>query len=161
MKLTVNSSLAKCFDRLERSKHIPQHARSWVEKSATDFESELHENLIAQRANLSGATLRIYAVRGKPNGSGIRNHISHVKDQTDDRLRVTVGIASGKPTMVAKVQEYGTTIAVTDKMRAWFRRSGINLRSSTVFIRIPGRRFWSKSWHSVRDDSRKVLNKLH
>lgn len=160
MKLTVKSSLSKCFDHLDKAREVPRKGRSWAESTAIDFEQDLHANLIAQRANLSGATLRIYSIRGRPDGSGIRNHISHVKHQTNESLRITVGVASGKPTMVAKVQEYGTTIKVTDKMRSWFRRSGINLKSSTVFIRIPGRKFWSKSLMTAKKNSKIQLKKL-
>jgi hypothetical protein len=160
MKLTVKSALSKISDRFDKIREVPKKGRSWAESTAIEFESDLHANLIAQRANLSGATLRIYSIRGKPNGSGIRNHISHTKHQTSESLRVTVGVASGKPTMVAKVQEYGTTIKVTEKMRSWFRRSGINLKSSTIFIRIPGRKFWSKALTIAKKNSKVQLKKL-
>ena len=98
MKLTVKSSLSKCFDHLDKAREVPRKGRSWAESTAIDFEQDLHANLIAQRANLSGATLRIYSIRGRPDGSGIRNHISHVKHRTNESLRITVGVASGKPT---------------------------------------------------------------
>lgn len=45
----------------------------------------------------------------------------------------------------ALVQEYGATIQVTPKMRAWFRHQGAPLKRSTTQIVIPPRPFLRKS----------------
>ena len=160
MKLTIKSSLSKCFGRFDKAREVPKKGHSWVKSTAIEFESGLHANLAAQQANLSGATRRMYAIHGRPDGSGIRDHISHSTSQSSESLRITVGISSGKPTMIAKVQEYGITIKVTEKMRSWFQFRGINLKSSTIFIRIPGRRFWSKSFRIAQKNSKNLLQKL-
>jgi hypothetical protein len=152
--------LHQCFRHIDAARAVSQKGRGWVESTASQCEKHLHTNLIEQRSNLSGATRRIYAIRGNPDGSGIRNHIGNTRNSDRESLRITVGIARGKPTMVAKVQEYGTTIAVTNRMRSWFRRHGINLKSSTVFIRIPGRKFWSKALTSAKKTSKKELKRI-
>lgn len=42
---------------------------------------------------------------------------------------------------IAAVHEYGCTIKVTDKMRAYLHYQGIHLKASTQFIRIPERSY--------------------
>lgn len=76
------------------------------------------------------------------------------KSRVDEVLRrldelssfaVRVGILSkkgGEMLMIANVNEYGCSIPVTDKMRAFFRYNfGISLREDTVSINIPERSF--------------------
>lgn len=45
----------------------------------------------------------------------------------------------------ALIQEYGATIRVTDKMRAWFRHQGFPLRKDKTTIVIPPRPFLRKA----------------
>lgn len=57
--------------------------------------------------------------------------------------QVEVGIIDGDSElqMKAHVNEYGATITVTPKMRAWFAYQGYPLKASTTTITIPERSF--------------------
>ena len=59
--------------------------------------------------------------------------------------------------MIAHVQEYGATITVTPKMRAWFAYQGYPLKASTTSIVIPERSFL----RGGRDKNKgKITNKV-
>jgi phage gpG-like protein len=53
---------------------------------------------------------------------------------------VTVGPA-GSDAWLAAIHEYGCTIKVTPKMRAFLHRQGLHLKESTTVIKIPERSF--------------------
>ena len=55
--------------------------------------------------------------------------------------KVQVGALTGKNAYLAAIHEYGCTIRVTPKMRAWFARQGYPLKKSTTVIKIPERSF--------------------
>ena len=161
MDLIVKSTLPGMFARFRQIEQMPDRGEEWAKRSASDFEDQLHQNLINQRKTLSSVTVRLYKLRGAPNGSGIRNHIHSEVHSAGGAVRAIVGISQGRATMIAKVQDRGTTIKVTEKMRGWFGQHGVNLRSSTVFIRIPGRRFWRNAWESVRKNSDRELKQIY
>lgn len=54
---------------------------------------------------------------------------------------VWAGVAPGPLGRVARVQEYGCTIAVTDRMRAYLHAEGLHLAASTEYVTIPPRPF--------------------
>ena len=74
-----------------------------------------------------------------------------------DTFNVFVGVlkqahGSGLGTVnIGLLQEQGTTIRVTDKMRNWFFAQGVHLRNSTIVIVIPGRPFVKPSEEKVRE----------
>ena len=47
----------------------------------------------------------------------------------------------GKEVNIAAVHEFGCTIKVTPKMRAYLHRQGLHLKASTQYINIPPRPF--------------------
>lgn len=58
--------------------------------------------------------------------------------------KIQVGILSeedGEILMIANVHEFGISINVTDKMRAYLHRIGIHLKKDTTVINIPERSF--------------------
>ena len=67
----------------------------------------------------------------------------------DDAKSVFIGVKKGVKRKkdgkdiaeIATVHEFGCTIPVTHKMRAYFRYEGINLKASTQYIYIPPRPF--------------------
>lgn len=67
----------------------------------------------------------------------------------DDAKSVFVGVKKGAKRKdngkdiaeIAAVHEFGCTIPVTRKMRAYFRHQGINFKASTQYIHIPARPF--------------------
>ena len=55
--------------------------------------------------------------------------------------KVKVGALNGSNAYLAAIHEYGCTIPVTQKMRAWFAYQGYPLKKSTTVIKIPERSF--------------------
>ncbi len=54
---------------------------------------------------------------------------------------VFIGVKKGKEVNIAAVHEFGCTIGVTPKMRAYLHHQGVHLRVSTQYIHIPPRPF--------------------
>jgi phage gpG-like protein len=55
--------------------------------------------------------------------------------------KVKVGAFNGENAWLAGIHEYGCTITVTPKMRAFLHRQGLHLKDSTKVIKIPERSF--------------------
>ena len=58
-----------------------------------------------------------------------------------DSDSVFIGVKKGKEANIAAVHEFGCTIAVTPKMRAYLHHKGIHLKAETTHIHIPARPF--------------------
>jgi hypothetical protein len=97
---------------------------------------------------LSSATRLIYETTGEPDGSGIRDHVTVSYSKVGNSTIATLGIPEGKPTMIAKVQNEGAVIGVTERMRGFLAYCGIFLKESTTQIVIPGRHAWD---YALRD----------
>ena len=67
--------------------------------------------------------------------------VGSVTYQVIDSNNVFVGVKKGKEANIAAVHEFGCTIGVTPKMRAYLHHQGIHLRASTQYINIPARPF--------------------
>ncbi len=57
----------------------------------------------------------------------------------DNAKSVFVGVKKGKEVNIAAVHEFGCTIPVTPKMRAYLHHQGIHLKTTTQYINIPAR----------------------
>lgn len=55
--------------------------------------------------------------------------------------KVQVGALTGDNAWLASIHEYGCTIPVTPKMRAFLHQQGLHLKDSTTVIKIPERSF--------------------
>lgn len=83
-----------------------------------------------------------------------------LKQLSDMRLGVKAGIPKGATNpetgdsipYYAAINEFGMTIPVTPKMRAWMHYQGIHLKKSTSVIKIPARPF-------LRDSGEQNLTK--
>lgn len=58
-----------------------------------------------------------------------------------DEDKVFIGVSDKEEAMIAAVHEFGCTIPVTPKLRAYFHYQGIHLRTETVSLHIPSRKF--------------------
>ncbi len=74
--------------------------------------------------------------------------VGSITYQVVDSNNVFVGVKKGKEVNIAAVHEFGCTIQVTPKMRAYFHYQGIHLKASTQFIVIPPRPFLRPVLHS-------------
>ena len=67
--------------------------------------------------------------------------VGSITYQVIDSDNVFIGVKKGKEANIAAVHEFGCTINVTPKMRAYLHYQGIHLKASTQFIVIPPRPF--------------------
>lgn len=70
---------------------------------------------------------------------------------------VQVGLFDGEIAWLGSIHEFGCTIPVTDKMRAWLHYHGIHLKKDTTTIVIPERSFLRAGFQS---DSGKVKSEI-
>lgn len=64
---------------------------------------------------------------------------------------VEIGALQGDNKWLAAIHEYGCTITVTPKMRAFLHNQGLHLKESTTVIKIPERSFL-RSGHDANAD---------
>lgn len=82
--------------------------------------------------------------------------------------RIEAGVFAGKKhpdsdidlADLAKIHEYGVTIEVTPKMRAYLHSIGLHLRKDTTHIRIPERSFIRAGWDNNKDDVEKRIERF-
>ena len=77
-----------------------------------------------------------------------------------DGKKVEVGALKGEHQWLAGIHEYGCTIPVTDKMRAYLHRIGVHLKKSTKVIIIPERSFLRAGYDDNRDDILRMASQL-
>lgn len=97
------------------------------------------------------ARLSSYTVARKGSSKPLIRHgdlMGSVTHQNVDALTVWVGVKKGRANAdgsdyadIAAVHEYGCTIKVTPKMRAFLYHEGLHLKKTTTAIRIPKRSF--------------------
>lgn len=92
----------------------------------------------------------------------VKNDFPKVKKQVDliNGTGIEVGVLQGEHAWLASIHEYGCTIQVTPKMRAWFHHQGIHLKKSTTQIVIPERSFIRAGYDQNRDEVLKKAGKL-
>lgn len=166
MKLTQQGSYKKLVQRLEQApRRVSQKGSQWAIASASDVDTRVRENLGAQGRGgapppLSSATQKIYRAAGQPDGSGIVNHLTLEFRREGNRFVATLGIPEGRPSLVARVQDRGATIPVSERMRGFLAVQGIFLRATTTHINIPGRHFWETALRDSRASSKRQLKQL-
>lgn len=168
MDLKVTSNLKALRERLEAAqKTIPQAGVLWAQDSATAMFNNCREHLQGQGREggapppLSGLTRHIYGTTGEPDGSGIHDHLVLTFQKDGDVYLASVGVEEGRSTMIAKVQNDGAIIPVTEKMRGFLSAVyGIHLKQTTTHIEIPGRHFWDESWQKTKAESLRGLRKI-
>ena len=67
--------------------------------------------------------------------------VGSITYQIIDSDNVFIGVKKGKEANIAAVHEFGCTIKVTPKMRAYLHHQGVHLKPSTQMIYIPARPF--------------------
>lgn len=66
---------------------------------------------------------------------------------------VEVGVlGGGEESWLAGIHEYGCTITVTPKMRAYLHHHGLHLKASTMVIKIPERSFLRNGYDEKKED---------
>lgn len=93
------------------------------------------------------------------------NHIPKIKDALEylasHHLEIGIfGEDNSELLMIARVQEFGAEINVTEKMRGYLHAAGLHLRDSTEQINIPERSFMRAGFDTMRRNIRKRAEKL-
>ena len=166
VKIKQKGGYKNLIQRLEKAPHrISQQGPQWAIASARDVDTRVRENLGSQGRGgappaLSPVTEGIYRQAGQPDGSGITNHLTLEFRREGNKFIALLGIPEGKPSMVARVQDRGATIPVTDRMRGFLAVHGIFLRATTTHINVPGRHFWEAALRDGRASSKRQLKRL-
>jgi hypothetical protein len=111
---------------------------------------------LANDNDLSGYTKELYEKQGEPK-SVLRDSLKIRYQQQGTRYIATVGFDNPKSGMISKVQEYGTVITVTEKMRTYLATAGMPLRDETTHIEIPGKHAFKKAIARAREDYKRLL----
>lgn len=77
-----------------------------------------------------------------------------------DGISVEVGVIRGEHQWLAGIHEYGCTIQVTPRMRAYLHRIGVHLKKSTTQIVIPERSFLRTGYDVNREDALRKAERL-
>lgn len=167
MELNVRGGYGDAIAKLSRvQREIKPRGAEWARNQAIAMDHRVRSHLDEQGRGgapppLSAMTKQIYDVDGEPDGSGIVNHLTLEFRHRPDGAIAILGIPEGKPTLVAKVQDRGCVVPVTDRMRGFMAaRYGIYLRQDTTHINIPGRHFWEDSLRVTCRKARKELKQL-
>jgi hypothetical protein len=74
--------------------------------------------------------------------------------------KINVGALEGEHAWLAAIHEYGCTIPVTPKMRAYLHHIGVHLRADTNQIVIPERSFLRSGFDSCHDEVMKEAEQV-
>ena len=162
--LTNTSSYSLLLVKLKNARsRVNAKGAQWTIVSARRLDDLIRQHLGEQGRGghpppLSDMTKHIYQIAGEPEGSGIHNTLEQYSRQEGNVFIAGVGIPEGKPTTIAKVQDEGAVIPVTQKMRGFLAANfGIYLRTETSHIIVPGRNFWGESIKQAQLEAKKEL----
>lgn len=117
----------------------------WAKKSAENAMEVYKHNLETQgRPGGFGEPISDFTRRNPSDGSGIRDHVKVKFKRQRNKVVATMGIEDPKATMIAQVQEHGTTVLVTEDMADYLAAKGLNVQPGG-HIEIPGRKSWSRA----------------
>lgn len=166
MKLTRKGDYRKLLRRLDQApRRVAKTGTQWAIASARDVDDRVRHNLETQGRGgtpppLSPITRELYRQIGEPDGSGIVNHLTLEFRREGDQFVAILGIPEGEPSLVARVQDRGATIPVSDRMRGFLAAHGIFLRATTTHINVPGRHFWELALRDSRASAKRKLKRL-
>lgn len=152
---TYQSRFQQAIAKIQSLKAVPQKGKQWAEDGAIAMRQQVIKNLQDQPHSPISDQLRT-----QPSGSGIRKHVHISHRYSSSGFAAVAGIKSGRPSMIARVQNRGITIKVTNKMRGFFRARGVPMRAKTTAIRIRGSRFWDRAWSSTKQKQLKKLRQI-
>lgn len=90
----------------------------------------------------------------------LRSLITYKIEVEGQTYHVQVGIFSDEKAMIASVLEFGATIMVTPKMRAYLHHIGMHLRRDTASIHIPARPLFRATFDEHVDNLESVIEKF-
>lgn len=146
MKLTTESGFEKLIADIENLRRLPSDGGDWAAKSAVRHKGNYIENLETQgRPGGEGPAVSKFTRENPSDGSGIRNWVEVETRKTPRGGAAACGIANERAAMIARVQDQGTTVVVTESMRDYFASRGATPPPVGSIIEIPGRRSWERA----------------
>jgi hypothetical protein len=146
MKLTTESGFDKLIADIENLRRLPKDGGGWAAKSAVRHKDNYIENLETQgRPGGEGPAVSKFTRENPSDGSGIRDWVEVVSNRNPRGGTAACGIANEKAAMIARVQDQGTTVVVTESMRDYFASRGATPPPVGSIIEIPGRRSWERA----------------
>ncbi|NJR24361.1 MAG: hypothetical protein HC786_20520 [Richelia sp. CSU_2_1] len=127
MELNTKGGYKQLAEKLKNARsRLNAEGAQWVVESVERLDELLRQHLKEQGRGgtpppLSPMTLHIYQTLGEPDGSGIHDGMERYFRQEGDGFVGGIGILQGRPTVVAKVQDEGAIVPVTDRMRGFWR----------------------------------------
>lgn len=82
--------------------------------------------------------------------------LEKIKKVQSHAIEIGVLVNDSEIQMIAHVHEYGATINVTPKMRAWFAYQGYPLKASTTVIKIPERSYMRSG---IKNNKKEIVQK--
>ena len=129
----------------------------WAKESAKNAMEIYKSNLETQgRPGGFGEPVSDFTRRNPSDGSGIRDHIKVSFKRQRNKIVAAMGIEDPRATTIAKVQEDGTTILVTESMADYLAMKGLNVQPGG-HIEIPGRKSWSRA---IKQSSSEAKHKI-
>jgi len=135
-----------------------------VRKGALVVQRRIKENIARGRAE--HAPLHPFTIARKKSDRPLVAHgdlLNGVSVQFIEDLVAFIGVSRGAKAKghdlvsVAAVQEFGATIKVTRKMRAFLHAQGLHLKADTKAIVIPPRPYVRPAWQESREDVEKTF----
>ncbi len=130
-----------------------------VKKGAVAVQARIKKNIA--RGRNEHAALHPFTVAQKGSERPLVDHgdlVNGVSVQFLSELVAFIGVSRGERSngkelvSIAAVQEFGATIKVTPRMRAFLHAKGLHLKPSTKAIVIPPRPYIRPAWEEGRQD---------
>lgn len=143
---------------------VREEGKRWAHTSAQRSFNLTHHYLKTQGRGgvgppLSPVTVKLYSVYGPSDGSLSKN-IALKTAQSTHEAEGVVGIPPGKPADIARIQDRGANIPVTQETRSYFAGAGIRLSPKTTSLHVPGRHFWEFSQRDAREEAIRDLRQM-
>lgn len=126
----------------------------WAKHSAVRHKENYLHNLETQgRSGGGGPPISKFTRENPSDGSGIRDWVDVEVRKRTKQTSAVCGIANERAAMIARVQDRGTTIQVTEEMRNYFASTGATPPAMGSVIEIPGRRSWERAIGQSKEES--------
>jgi hypothetical protein len=158
MPLNITNDFDALCQKLELlPKRLVQKGQKWASESAKQTAKQYKENLETQgRPGGYGEPISEFTKQNPSDGSGIRDHIKTSTQRSRNKVTAKAGITDDRAAMIARVQDQGTTIQVTEDMSGYLQGKGLNVQPGD-HIEIPGRKSWERAVNESARSAKKDL----
>jgi len=161
MKFSADSSLDLLISDIDRLRKLPSDGAKWAKRAAGRHKDNYLHNLETQgRPGGEGPPLSDFTKKNPSDGSGVRDWVEVASRKRPRGGSAACGIADEKAATIARVQDGGTTIVVTENMRDYFASRGATPPPVGSTIEIPGRRSWERAIAKTKGEALSDLESI-